>query len=201
MLHLSHARSRTRALAVAGAMTACVAAVCGVIAGGAFAAAATTTKDASLLGPIPPFTDNVTGKPISIAQQAVEGVPYVTKGNCPAWVINDPLVFTFTSGNAVLYRPSAMGPQGGNAEGQAELWDIVGSALVDTGYGGHTHLWFGSNINPTGNLQQYFGETGSFQGSAADGTSITITANPGFAQSASGHQNGWGKVSVTCTGF
>ena len=64
---------------------------------------------------------------------------------------------------------------------------------------GHTHLWFGDNLNPTGNRQAYFGKTGSFQGSAADGTSLKIMANPGGNTSASGNFNEWGQVSVTCS--
>ena len=69
---------------------------------------------------------------------------------------------------------------------------------MSTGYTGHTHVWFGQNVNPNnsgvpgvGNQQQWFAETVSFDGSASDGTKVTISASFGGGTSASGHESGW----------
>lgn len=195
----------------------------------AYAAAAQHPPTVTDLGVIYP-SPNVTGQLPPMGAPSVTVV-----GTCPDFLFGtdptDPLGgqyaigFAPQSGSAVEYRiPPGAPPgvsNGANFEGIADLVYAdpglapssenpngvppAGTNLTDSGYTGHTHLWFGSNTNPNfnppnGNLQQYFGETISFQGTAPNGATITITANPGFNSSASGHMNGWGKLKVTCTG-
>ena len=177
-------------------VTALTLAATGLGIGAAMAAPATTlpAPDLGIIYPSP--SQSQTLPPVGSP-----GVTVVGLANCPSFLFADPqpVGFEFQSGNAVLYRISDGTPNGGNAEGIATLVD--GSTL--TAYAGQTHLWFGTNINPnnngTTNQQAYFGETISFHGAAPDGSSITITANPGGNTSASGNQNGWGVLKVTCT--
>ena len=135
--------------------------------------------------------------PIPVGQQGVTVV-----GNCPASYSTDDMQLVFTGGNAVMYRDG----NGANAEGQAMLYD--NSTSMSTGETGHAHVWFGLNVNPNnsgipgvGNQQQWFAQTVSFNGSATDGTSVTISASFGGGLSASGNESGWTHVKVTCTGF
>jgi hypothetical protein len=118
-------------------------------------------------------------------------------GDCPGYLFTDDMAFKFTSGSAVGYGP-ASNPLtfGGNAQGDAFLFDRTTAS--PTGYAGHLHVWFGVNVNPTGNLQNYNGETVSFNGSGPAG-SITINASFGGGQSASGNPTGWAHVKVTCS--
>jgi hypothetical protein len=121
--------------------------------------------------------------------------------DCPAFLFGDPqgaVGFKFLSGNAVANRIPDGNPADAlndNAEGIAVLVD--NSTL--TGYVGQTHLWLGINLNPTGNSQMKFGETIAFHGTAPDGSTVSITANPGSTTSASGNTNGWGQLHVICT--
>jgi hypothetical protein len=138
-------------------------------------------------------------------------------GDCPSYLFDSAVGFAFQSGNAVFYRiPPGQPPSnsnGGNVEGTADL--IIAtpgvppspenpagtppSNPVDSLYQGHAHLWFGQNFNANGH--SYFGETVMFQGTAPNGATIKITANPGSNTSAGpGNMSGWGKVFVTCTG-
>jgi hypothetical protein len=139
-------------------------------------------------------------------------------GTCPGFLFGGNAIgFLIQSGNDVLYRIPAGSPpgvsNGGNVEGISDLvYAAPGTppspgnpagvppsqtVFTDSGYQGHTHLWFGMNSNANGH--SYFWETISFNGTAPDGSSISITANPGSNTSVSGHTNGWGKVKVTCT--
>jgi len=118
------------------------------------------------------------------------------------FLFTDVIGLQFDAGHAHIYRVDSSGnPGGANVEGIATLVDVT--AAFQTQWSGMSHFWFGQNINPnfslTGNQQQYFGESVSFSGSASDGSTIQITANPGGNVSASGHQNGWGHLKVTCT--
>ena len=124
--------------------------------------------------------------------------------NCPAFLFDNAIGFSFNTGSAVFYRIPAGAPpsmsNGGNVEGNATL--ELGTSPSDqnptsSGYSGKAHLWFGDNSNANGH--SYFGETISFHGTATDGTSISITANPGFNTSASGHTNGWGQLTIRCS--
>lgn len=161
----------------------------GFSASAAYAAPAMTVPAANL-GPIYPSP-----LPSGSLPSAGPGVTIV--GNCPGFLFTDPVGVSFNSGNAVFYRIPNGDPRlanGGNIEGNATLLD----GSIPTSYSGHAHLWFGQNINPTGNQQAYFGETISIQVAGPDG-SITITANPGGNFSASGNSNGWGVLKVTCS--
>jgi hypothetical protein len=150
--------------------------------------AAATTMPADQLGPIYPSP-----LPSSALPSSGPGVTIV--GNCPAFPFTDPVGFQFTSGSAVFFG-SATNPKtnGRSIEGTATLLDDSNP----TTYSGHTTLWFGQNTNPTGNLQQHFGETISFSGSGPDG-SIIITAYLGATTSASGNESGRGRLKVTCS--
>lgn len=156
----------------------------------------------------PAQTGPAAGLPIDLGPIPI-GQPGVTVvGNCPASFSSDDMQLVFTAGNAVEYRidPSTGMPNGGNAEGQAMLFD--GTTDSATGYTGHAHAWFGVNVNPNnsgtpgvGNQQQWFAETFSFNGSAPDGSSVTISASFGGGLSASGNESDWTHVKVTCTGI
>lgn len=145
-------------------------------------ATATTFPAAGLsldLGPAPP-----------------SGTPGVkVKGDCPSFLFNDDIGLTFTSGNAVSYGPTP-NPMtfGGNAEGNGVLTDN-GSA---TSYQGHLHAWFGVNVNPTGNAQNYNGTTVSFHGSGPAG-SIQLNASFGGGSSASGRPTDWVQLDISCS--
>ena len=164
---------------------------------GAFAAA--TTLPATALGPIYPSPAPNLNLP-----SGGSGVRIV--GNCPSPLFSQGVGFVFNSGNAVEYGPTSHpATAGANVEGNATL---VLTTVVDgvpaypptfTEYSGHTHLWFGSNVNPTGNSQSVFAETIMFNGSTPDGQTISITANPGGTESASGHQSGWGHLNLICS--
>lgn len=123
-------------------------------------------------------------------------------GDCPSSLFQDFGIFDFVSGNGVFYGPSSGNSSGFNVEGDATL-TFWGTDGVDAAFQGHTHLWANQNYNPTGNGQQYFGVTGSFNGTGIDGTvgSLSITASGGETTSASGHVSGWGHFNVTCSGF
>jgi hypothetical protein len=118
-------------------------------------------------------------------------------------LFTDPAGFTFSSGNAVLYRPDNSGIpglfglppfDGGNVEGTATMSDVADN--TQPSYTGHAHFWYGLNYNANG--QFYFGETIMFNGTGPAG-SLSLNANPGFNNSATGHQNGWGQLTVTCS--
>ena len=141
------------------------------------------------------------------------GSPVLTvNGDCPSYLWGNAIGLEFQSGNVVEYRIPTDAPpgvsNGANGEGIADLMIATpGSSdgttppsdAVDSLYTGHTHLWFGQNANANG--QSYFGETVQFQGTAPNGATIKLTANPGFNVSAGpGNQSDWGKVDVTCTG-
>lgn len=166
---------------------------------GAFTVAASAdaalTVPASTFPAIPLITDS-NGNPIPLPSSG--GAEIV--GNCPAFLFSDPVGFQFTSGNAVIYRIVSLNPlniNGGNAEGNADLVDLTTG--LPSGYQGHTHFWFGQNINPTGNSQFYIGDTLTFQGTGPGNSSITITGSGGGTISASGHGSGWGHLKVTCS--
>jgi hypothetical protein len=192
----SGGRARPRRLLRRGglggiAVFAC-AVVCGAAATGAFAAAATTLPASSLGtitpggGPLPP--PGSPGTKIS--------------ATCPQWLFADQAGFTFSSGNAVLYQPDNGIPgslglppfDGGNVQGNATMSDFVDS--TQPSYTGQAHLWYGLTYNANG--QFYFGETLMFKGTGAAG-SISLNANPGFVTSASGHNSGWGHLTLTCS--
>jgi hypothetical protein len=63
-------------------------------------------------------------------------------------------------------------------------------------YAGKSHVWYGLSYNANG--QFYFGETIMFSGAGPAG-SLSLTANPGFTTSASGHNSGWGQLTLTCS--
>lgn len=123
-------------------------------------------------------------------------------GNCATaapWLFTDSFVLNFVSGNAVVYRPSSNPvfpflPGGLNAEGTAQLIDL---STGDTGFAGPAHVWLGQNANANGTF--YAGETVSFTGTAADGSTISIKANPGEINSAGGHHGGWGEQNLACS--
>jgi hypothetical protein len=174
----------TKTMARSAVVCALACASLGIASASASAAGAVHLTPAGLaidLGPIP---------------AGQEGVKVV--GNCPAAYFTDDMQIVFASGNAVMYRDG----NGANVEGQAELYD----GTTGTGYTGHTHLWFGQNVNPNnsgipgvGNQQQWFAQTLSFDGSGPDGTSLTISASFGGGLSASGNESGWTHVKVTCS--
>jgi hypothetical protein len=184
----------------------------GLTGSSAFAAPAVHPPSASDLPIIYPSPDPTGALPPA----GTPGVKVV--GSCPAFLLGGNAIgFLFQSGNAVLYRiPPGAPPgvsNGANVEGISDLvYAAPGTppsqanpngippsqtVFTDSGYQGQTHLWFGTSSNANG--QSTFGETISFHGSASDGSSITITANPGSTTSASGHTNGWGQLKVTCT--
>lgn len=134
-------------------------------------------------------------------------------GDCPSYLFGNAVGFGFLSGNAVEYQLVNGVPNGGNAEGIADLIIATpGTAPtmenpngtpptnpVNSMYKGQAHAWFGTNSNANG--QSYFGETFTFQGTAPNGATISLHGNPGFNTSAGpGNQNGWGKLDITCTG-
>ena len=191
------------ALACLGAM--------GLSAPAAFGAPAVHPPSATDLPVIYPAPDQTGELP-----PADSGILTVS-GDCPSYLFDSAIGLAFQSGNATFYRiPPGAPPgaaNGGNAEGIADLViatpgtdptpenpdGTLPSNPVDSLYSGQTHLWFGQNANANG--QSYFGETIMFQGTAPNGATIKLTANPGFNTSAGpGNQNGWGKVFVTCTG-
>ena len=166
----------------------------------------------------PPATDLpvIYPSPDPTGELPPPGSPGLTvTGNCPSYLFGNAVGFEFQGGNAVFYRiPPGQPPgnsNGGNVEGTADLMIATPgvppsesnqgtppSNPVDSGYSGHTHLWFGTNSNANG--QSYFGETISFQGTAPNGATIKLTANPGSNTSVSGNTNDWGKLDITCTG-
>lgn len=205
-------RMLVKAAAAAGLLGGCVGAI-GLPGSAAFGAAAQHAPigDLPVIYPSPDPTG-----PLPPADSP--GVTVV--GSCPAFLFPTDasayaIGFLFQSGNDVFYRIPPGAPPGvsygGNVEGIADLVHatpglppseqnpngVPPSNPVDTGYKGHAHLWFGTNFNANG--QSYFGETVSFQGTAPDGSTISLTANPGSNTSASGNTNGWGKLKVTCT--
>ena len=201
-----------KAAAAVGLLGGCVGAI-GLSGSAAFGAAAQHVPVGDL-GPIYPSPD-----PTGVLPPA--GSPFVTVvGSCPDFLFPTDagayaIGFVFQSGNDVLYRIPPGAPPGvsygGNVEGISDLVyatpgqppsqdnpnGVPPSDPVDSGYQGQTHLWFGTNFNANG--QSYFGETISFQGTAPDGSTISLFGNPGSNTSASGNTNGWGKLKVTCT--
>jgi len=138
--------------------------------------------------------------PIHLGVVSGPGVNFDT--NCltnpeQAFLGTDPVALDFTSGSAVLYRIADAIPPlpagGGNIVGVATLLDNG----APSPYSGEAHVWFGTNTNDNGHL--YRGETVSFHGAALDGSTVTITANPGGNTSASGNESGWFHEKVTCT--
>ena len=130
-------------------------------------------------------------------------------GNCVSaapWLFSDQLGLNFISGNAHVYRvngntPLAPGFPGGlNAEGVAQLVDFNSGPpfLPPDGrtYTGPTHVWLGQNGNANG--QVVGAETVSFSLTAPDGSTISLSTNPGTITSASGHQSGWGQENLSC---
>ena len=115
---------------------------------------------------------------------------------------NDTFVLNFVSGNADVYRTSNSPlfnslPGGLNAEGTADLIDL---STGDTGFVRPAHVWLGQNANANG--QYYAGETVSFSGTAPDGSTISITVNPGEVHAASAPPgpptSGWGQQNLSC---
>jgi len=128
-------------------------------------------------------------------------------GNCAQgapWLFTDMLGLDFSSGNAVIYRGLngvvfPFLPNGLNAVGVATLVEFPSDgATPGQTFVGPAHVWFGQNANAKGTV--YAGETVSFSGTATDGSGSTISfnANPGFIQSAGGHQGGWGQQNLSC---
>ena len=134
-------------------------------------------------------------------------------GNCvqaAPWLFTDPLALNFTSGNAVVYKPNGgtpiapSFPGGLNAVGTATLVDLANPdqsnppdfATPIGPFSGKTHVWIGQNANANG--QQVGAETVSFTMTAPDGSTISLSTNPGFTTSASGHQSGWGQENLSC---
>jgi hypothetical protein len=122
-------------------------------------------------------------------------------GNCVSdalWVFNDPVALNFLSGTAVLYRgtnPTNGLPNGLNAVGTAMFFDLANPDAPT--FVGPAHVWFGQNGNAQG--QFYQGATFSFSGTAADGSTISFTENPGGITSAHmNHQGGWGQQNLSC---
>ena len=118
--------------------------------------------------------------------------------DCPSSLSSAHADFLFSSGNAVFYGPATNpATHGGNVEGIATL-NVGGTAK----YTGQAHFWFGFNVNPTGNGQNYNGITVSFHGTStgADGGSITINGSfgSGTAANPAGNEDGWGHLKVTC---
>jgi len=167
-----------------------------VICGGVFAGAAGASASGS--------TVNMPASGIFVPIGALElsgpGVKVASACTGTAFsFLGDPIGFSYSSGSAVFYQIPPGGTifdaNGGNIEGTATLVDLATGE--PTSYTGHTHLWFGQNSNNNG--QFYEGATLSFNGSDGNGSSVTISANPGFIQSASGHQSGWGQEKITCS--
>jgi hypothetical protein len=195
----SGGRARSRRLLRRGGLGGVAVLACAVVLGaaatGAFAAPATNLP-APALGPIFPGPTNGGALPAG-------GPGVKITGTCPQWLFNDRVGLVFSSGNAVLYQPDNSGIpgtlglppfDGGNVEGNAALFD--GSDSTQPSYTGQAHLWFGLTYNANG--QFYFGETISFRGTGTAGA-ISLSANPGFVTSASGHNSGWGQVTLRCS--
>lgn len=168
----------------------------GVATSAAFGQAAQTGSAAGLTIPFGQTIDQIVTGP--------EGGKGVSVGaSCPSWASADELGLAFQSGTAVNYKlGSPVGPNA-NAEGDAMLVDFSTGAPVPTGYEGHAHAWIGNNINPnyspTGNQQVWNNETVSFDGTATDGTSISISVSAGGGTSATGNQSGWVHIKVSCS--
>jgi hypothetical protein len=146
------------------------------------------------------------------------GLPFPThnvkvSGNCVTaapWLFSDQLGFNFIGGNGHVYQLDGgtslapTFPGGANATGTAELVDFNnpdGSNPPDfltpgQTYTGRAHVWLGQNGNAKGQLVG--AETVTFSGTAPDGSTISIIANPGSTTSASGNQNGWGQENLSC---
>lgn len=162
--------------------------VLGTSATGAFAAA--THLPAAELGPI------------SMGPLPPAGPGVKVSGDCPGFLftVTESVTFVFSSGSAVLYGPASNpNTNGGNVQGIATVTFTSATGSVDGTYVGHTHLWFGQNVNNKG--QSYFGQTASLQDNGTDGTtgSLTVTASGGETRSESGHLSGWGHVNVMCS--
>jgi hypothetical protein len=144
-----------------------------------------------------------------------EGTPGVTYVNCPAVIENSFNAIEFVDGNGHLYGPTAHPlTNGGNVEGNA-LWigfagdPTQGGPLppVTYTYSGHGHAWFGQNNFPTnggpppGPNAQVTANTLMFHGPGVGDTSgsIDVQGSFGATTSASGNQNGWGHLKVTCS--
>jgi hypothetical protein len=124
--------------------------------------------------------------------------------------MNGGIFFKFMDGNAHLYGdavseitetpPVFTGTGGGNAEGDAILFVVGGSTTAS----GFLHAWFGFNSVGVGSPQQVQAQTIAFTGTITsagpyNGESISINANAGGTTSASGHQNGWGQLTMVCS--
>jgi hypothetical protein len=130
-------------------------------------------------------------------------------GNCVSaapWLFTDQLGFNFVSGNAHVYQVGGgtslapTFPGGANATGVAQLVDFNSGPpfLPPDGreYTGPAHVWLGQNANANGQLVG--AETVSVSLTAPDGSTISLSANPGTITSASGHQSGWGQENLSC---
>ena len=172
---------------------------CALACGALGVASAVASASPAQTGPAAGLVVDIGPVPVGL-----KGVSVV--GDCPASFLTDDMALGFLSGNSVAYRfdPTSGMPNGGNAEGEAVLWD--NTTDESSGYTGHAHAWFGVNVNPNnsgvpgvGNQQQWFAETFSFNGAAVDGTAVTISASFGGGLSASGHPSDWVHVKVTCS--
>ena len=133
------------------------------------------------------------------------GFPNIkVSGNCDAvpGLFTDNFVLNFISGNAHVYRISnspVVGflPGGLNATGTAQLIDVQTDNVL---FVGPAHVWLGQNANANG--QYYAGETVSFSGTALNGSTISITVNPGEVHAASAPPgpptSGWGQQNLSC---
>ena len=185
-------------IGLTGAAAASLVGVAGLAASPAGASPATTMPADQLSSYL-----GLPGVPIFAPMEPAGAFPNVkVSGNCDQapWLFSDPLALNFLSGNSVVYQenvnpndPVPFFPGGLNAVGTADLIDL-GSG--DTGFVGATHVWVGQSGNAQG--QQYGGETVTFRGTAADGSTISFSVNPGFVQSASGHPSGWGQQNLSC---
>jgi len=174
-----------RTVVLAGLVTAAVGGVAGT---GAFAVSA----------PVPIDPSSPLYIPIGAPPPPGPGVSFGS--NCPAVAQTAFAVLEFVDGNGHVYGPSTNPPtNGANVEGSAYWLGFEGNELVYA-YFGHAHAWFGQNVNPTGNAQQVFAQTVMFHGTSVDDStqSLDVQASFGGTQSASGNQNGWGHLKVTC---
>jgi hypothetical protein len=151
--------------------------------------------------------DPVTGQPVLGPNDKISA-------SCPSGLVaaaeNGGIFFGFTDGNGHFYQgaavdPGSIGVGTGGANGEGDAFLYVGGPPAAGGTktaSGFLHAWVGYNTNPNapGNLQYVFAQTFAFTGTiTSTGQSISINANPGGTTSASGNQNGWGQLTMTCS--